>query len=122
MVALRHSDAVAVALVEAIRADDLARLTSLLAEQPGLAAARIERAFVAWHATLAIREVPDLAPDQLGLKLAGYALGGAAFALPRLRTGHLAGCLVAHWLADAVLMLLAHPLGCRLRDLVLPPC
>jgi hypothetical protein len=76
-------------------------------------------AFVAWHATLAVREVPDLAAGPLALKLAGYALGGVAFALPRLSTGNLLGCLIAYWLADAVLMLLAHPLGVRLRRLIL---
>jgi membrane protease YdiL (CAAX protease family) len=77
--------------------------------------------FEAWHLALGLREVPDLDRDQLVEKLGAYALGSLLFTLPRLLTGQLAGCVLLHWLVDALLMVAAHPAGRGFCELVLGP-
>ena len=74
--------------------------------------------FVLWHVCLNWSETPGDLLLFLG-KLGAYAAGGLAFTLP-LISRNLVGCFTAHWLADAVLMLIAHPEGQWLREIVLP--
>ncbi len=75
--------------------------------------------FEIWHLALGLREVPDFDRDQLVEKLGAYALGSVVFTLPRLLTGQLVGCMLLHWLVDALLMVAAHPSGRGFRELVL---
>jgi membrane protease YdiL (CAAX protease family) len=74
--------------------------------------------FMAWHGAIGLSEVPTLALGALVAKFGGYFLGGPVFSVPRLGTSVLLGCIVAHWLADALLMVVSHPSGAWLRALV----
>lgn len=75
--------------------------------------------FSGWHLEIGLRESDGDWPV-LGLKLAAYLLGSLLFTLPLLRTGNIAGCMLAHWLADAVLMLVGNPAGGWLKATLLP--
>jgi membrane protease YdiL (CAAX protease family) len=77
-------------------------------------------AFVVWHASLGWSEVPDHDPGKLVEKYGFYALGSLVFILPRLKTGHVAGSIAAHWAIDALLLFAGHPSGQRLKTFVFP--
>jgi membrane protease YdiL (CAAX protease family) len=70
-------------------------------------------AFTAWHGIIVSRTValtnlqaePLLAALGLLGAFLAVAVGGILFAWLRLFTGHLAGCMVAHWAFNAVLLL-----------------
>jgi uncharacterized protein len=69
-------------------------------------------AFMAWHLTVNVSTVQRVTAisDPLQLLLlsllqaAGLFAAGVVLAGLRERTGNLAGCVVAHWLADAILL------------------
>src|SRR5207249_3870375 len=74
--------------------------------------------FTIWHGYLGVHESGgDF--GLLAVKLASYFAGGLLFTIPRLLSPNLMGCMVAHWLTDAVLMIAAHPAGGWLRDAIL---
>jgi membrane protease YdiL (CAAX protease family) len=77
-------------------------------------------AFLVWHAALGWSEVPDHQPRKLLQKYGFYALGSLVFTLPHLATGHVAGSMATHWLADGLLLLAGHTSGRRLKTFVFP--
>lgn len=75
--------------------------------------------FIGWHLSLGASEASG-DPGLFAQKVGGYAVGGVIFGLPRVAGAHLAGSMVAHWLADALLLLVGHPAGAWLSQALLP--
>lgn len=75
-------------------------------------------AFTGWHLTIGIQESGGNL-GLLGLKLLAYFGGSLLLTLPLLTTGNVLGCMVAHWLADALLMTVGNPTGQGLRAVLL---
>lgn len=69
--------------------------------------------FGLWHGVITSRtvvesdfvDIPWLLPPVIALCLAGTAFGGLVFAFLRLRTGHIAGPFMVHWLTVALMSL-----------------
>jgi membrane protease YdiL (CAAX protease family) len=76
--------------------------------------------FVGWHACLGWSEVPDHNPRELTVKFGSYALGSLIFTAPFVVTGDVAGSILAHWLADCLLLWVGHPSGRWLKAILLP--
>jgi hypothetical protein len=86
--------------------------------EPTVPFGELQVSFTLWHGYVGIHEsAGDF--GLLAFKVASYFAGGLIFTIPRLLTPNLVGCMVAHWLADAVLMIAAHPTGRWLRDAML---
>ena len=87
-------------------------LQGLLARALSTAAAVLaaNAAFALWHVVITLRTASEssvaaarLVPIALLSGLVGVFGGGVIFSLLRLRTGRLAGSVIAHWMVDALM-------------------